>query len=69
MSLIESLYGCGSKSENVLTPIWWRVGGIFIDGEWRAVRGDHGVILGWPSMEGVAEYLIEKGDRVRRWSH
>ena len=29
----------------------------FIDGEWRVVREDHGVILGQPNMEGVAKDL------------
>ena len=29
----------------------------FIDGEWRAVREDHGVILIWLSMEGDLENI------------
>ena len=33
----------------------------FIDGEFRAVREDHGVIIRQPSMEGVAEDFGVKG--------
>ena len=32
----------------------------FIDGEWRVVRKDHGVILEQPNMEGGAEDLRVK---------
>ena len=33
----------------------------FIDGEWRAVQEDHGVIIGQPSMEAMSEDFGVKG--------
>ena len=35
----------------------------FIDGEWRAMQGDHGVILRWLSMERDLEDIGDKEGR------
>ena len=36
----------------------------FIDGEWRAVQEDHGVIIGHQSMECMSEALRVKRGRM-----
>ena len=41
----------------------------FIDEEWRAVREDHGIIIGLPSMEALSEDLKKEENAILRMHH